>query len=132
MAVVGALLGAPATVVDGLLNGGYGPDLGPLVGSEILDPLVDVGDHRPLPEEGPLGLVEVGGGLGLGDDVLRPGQLGVEPGRQLLQRHDEPSPSPKLFSKASAGRVNENVDPSPSRLSAAIRPPWASTSPRAM
>ena len=33
MAVVGALLGAPATVVDGLLNGGYGPDLGPLVDS---------------------------------------------------------------------------------------------------
>jgi hypothetical protein len=32
-AVVGALLGAPATVADGLLNGGYGPDLGPLVGS---------------------------------------------------------------------------------------------------
>jgi hypothetical protein len=35
MAVVGALLGAPATVADGLLNGGYGPDLGPLVGSTI-------------------------------------------------------------------------------------------------
>jgi len=33
MAVVGALLGAPATVADGLLNGGYGPDLGPLVDS---------------------------------------------------------------------------------------------------
>lgn len=32
-AVVDALLGAPATVADGLLNGGYGPDLGPLVGS---------------------------------------------------------------------------------------------------
>jgi hypothetical protein len=32
MAVVGALLGAPATVVDGLLNGGYGPDLAPLTG----------------------------------------------------------------------------------------------------
>jgi hypothetical protein len=31
-AVVGALLGAPATVVDGLLNGGYGPDLAPLTG----------------------------------------------------------------------------------------------------
>lgn len=30
-AVVSALLTAPATVVDGLLNGGYGPDLGPLV-----------------------------------------------------------------------------------------------------
>lgn len=33
IAVVGALLGAPATVADGLLNGGYGPDLGPLVDS---------------------------------------------------------------------------------------------------
>ena len=33
VAVVGALLGAPATVADGLLNGGFGPDLGPLVGS---------------------------------------------------------------------------------------------------
>jgi hypothetical protein len=33
MAVVGALLGAPATVADGLLNGGFGPDLGPLVDS---------------------------------------------------------------------------------------------------
>jgi hypothetical protein len=32
VAVVGALLGAPATVLDGLLNGGYGPDLGPLTG----------------------------------------------------------------------------------------------------
>jgi hypothetical protein len=32
MAVVGALLGAPATVADGLLNGGYGPDLAPLTG----------------------------------------------------------------------------------------------------
>jgi hypothetical protein len=32
-AVVGALIGAPATIADGLLNGGYGPDLGPLVGS---------------------------------------------------------------------------------------------------
>ncbi len=31
-AVVGALLGAPATVADGLLNGGYGPDLAPLTG----------------------------------------------------------------------------------------------------
>jgi hypothetical protein len=33
VAVVGALFGAPATVADGLLNGGYGPDLGPLVGN---------------------------------------------------------------------------------------------------
>ena len=32
MAVIGALLTAPATVADGLLNGGYGPDLAPLVG----------------------------------------------------------------------------------------------------
>lgn len=31
-AVVGALLSAPATVVDGLLNGGYGPNLAPLTG----------------------------------------------------------------------------------------------------
>lgn len=30
-AVVNAVLSAPATIVDGLLNGGYGPDLGPLV-----------------------------------------------------------------------------------------------------
>jgi hypothetical protein len=29
-AVVNAILTAPATVVDGFLNGGYGPDLGPL------------------------------------------------------------------------------------------------------
>lgn len=32
LAVVGALLGAPATIADGLLNGGYGPDLAPLTG----------------------------------------------------------------------------------------------------
>ena len=32
-AIASALLAAPATVVDGLLNGGYGPDLGPIVGS---------------------------------------------------------------------------------------------------
>lgn len=31
--IVAALLAVPAVVVDGLLNGGYGPDLGPLVGS---------------------------------------------------------------------------------------------------
>lgn len=33
-AVLGAMLTAPATVVDGLLNGGYGPDLGPLTGQQ--------------------------------------------------------------------------------------------------
>jgi hypothetical protein len=32
MAVLGAVIDAPATVLDGLLNGGYGPDLGPLTG----------------------------------------------------------------------------------------------------
>ena len=31
-AVVGAILAAPATVADGLLNGGYGPNLGALTG----------------------------------------------------------------------------------------------------
>ncbi|TPG34889.1 hypothetical protein [Mycolicibacterium hodleri] len=31
-AVANAVLTAPATIVDGLLNGGYGPDLGPLAG----------------------------------------------------------------------------------------------------
>lgn len=31
--VVQAVLAAPGVVVDGLLNGGYGPDLGPLVGA---------------------------------------------------------------------------------------------------
>ena len=30
--VANAVLTAPATIADGLLNGGYGPDLGPLVG----------------------------------------------------------------------------------------------------
>lgn len=30
-AVANAIVAAPATVLDGLLNGGYGPDLGPLV-----------------------------------------------------------------------------------------------------
>jgi hypothetical protein len=34
MAVLGAVIDAPATVVDGLLNGGYGPDLGPLTGQQ--------------------------------------------------------------------------------------------------
>jgi hypothetical protein len=29
--VLSTLLGAPATVIDGFVNGGYGPDLGPLV-----------------------------------------------------------------------------------------------------
>jgi hypothetical protein len=31
--VVNALLTGPATIIGGILNGGYGPDLGPLVGS---------------------------------------------------------------------------------------------------
>ena len=31
-AVANAVLAAPATIVDGLLNGGYGPNLGPLAG----------------------------------------------------------------------------------------------------
>jgi len=30
--VAGAILASPAKIADGLLNGGYGPDLGPLVG----------------------------------------------------------------------------------------------------
>ncbi|MBP1816682.1 hypothetical protein [Mycobacterium sp. OAE908] len=29
--VLSSLIGAPATVIDGFINGGYGPDLGPLV-----------------------------------------------------------------------------------------------------
>ena len=33
--VVNAILTAPATVIDGVLNGGYGPDLGPLVGGGL-------------------------------------------------------------------------------------------------
>ena len=33
-AVLGAMLTAPATVLDGMLNGGYGPDLGPLTGQQ--------------------------------------------------------------------------------------------------
>jgi hypothetical protein len=33
--VANAVLTAPATIADGLLNGGYGPDLGPLVGQPI-------------------------------------------------------------------------------------------------
>jgi hypothetical protein len=33
--VANAVLTAPATIADGLLNGGYGPDLGPLVGQPV-------------------------------------------------------------------------------------------------
>ena len=106
--------------------------LGPLVGGEVLDALVDGHHRRALAEEGALGLVEVGDRLDLVDLAPGPGQLRVEQGRQLAQTHELPSPSPKVFSKPSAGSVKENVEPSPSRLSAAMRPPCASTSPRAM
>lgn len=37
VAVVNALLTAPATVADGLLNGGYGPNLAPIVGLDGLN-----------------------------------------------------------------------------------------------
>lgn len=33
--VANALLTGPATIIDGVLNGGYGPDLGPLIGGGI-------------------------------------------------------------------------------------------------
>lgn len=33
--VANAILTGPATIIDGVLNGGYGPDLGPLVGGGI-------------------------------------------------------------------------------------------------
>ena len=33
--VVNAILTGPATIIGGVLNGGYGPDLGPLVGSDF-------------------------------------------------------------------------------------------------
>ena len=34
--IISALIGAPATVLDGVVNGGYGPNLGPLLGAPSL------------------------------------------------------------------------------------------------
>lgn len=45
--VVGALLTAPATIADGILNGGIGPDLGPLVAPTLGIPVFAGGLFSP-------------------------------------------------------------------------------------
>ena len=37
--LINNLIGAPATIIDGLVNGGYGPNLAPLIGEFIPSPL---------------------------------------------------------------------------------------------
>lgn len=59
--LINALIGAPATVIDGLVNGGYGPSLTPLVGP-ILFPGVPIGF---LPKF-------LAGGLINGEDLIPP------------------------------------------------------------
>jgi hypothetical protein len=72
--LINALIGAPATVIDGLVNGGYGPSLTPLVGP-ILFPGVPIGF---LPKF-------LAGGLVNGEDLLPPIVLpGVFPTLQRL------------------------------------------------
>jgi hypothetical protein len=60
-ALINALIGAPATLIDGVVNGGFGPNVGPLLGLPAILPVLVGGLINP-------------GGLGL-DGLTLPGAI---------------------------------------------------------